>query len=281
MRALLTLALIASVLFSRSIYADESSQLRVKQVLYPIVRVTTNNSGGASGTILFSEDREGDGKFKTFIITNYHVIDSAVHITKEWDNLLNKYVEKEDNDLVNVDLFKYENNNKTVLFMTLKANIIAYKKEEDLALIQLVYDFKIDNVAHLLPREKTLDLFQEVMAVGCQALADPFPTIGIITDLEVMIDKKIYVQSSAPTYFGSSGSAVFTKVDSKYYFIGIPSRIAVQRGQALNHMGFFIPPDRIYEFIETQKLLFLIDSKISPKQSMEDRKKISNGENNK
>ena len=255
---------------------NKKNESVVGQTIYPLVRVTTEQGGG-SGVLVYSDDKDVPGKFVTFLFTNHHVIDSAIHIVKTWDNLRQSYIQKEVNDLVNIEIFGYENDDQTVIINNVKAEVVAYIADEDLALLKLVHDFEIKNLAKLLPLTEKIGLLDPVIAVGCQNLSDPFPTTGIITDLNVLIDKKRYVGTSANIYFGSSGGAVYVQKSDAYYFAGIPSRITVDRGQALSYFGFFIPVERIHEFIETQKLSFLIDESKTPKECFEEREKLRQG----
>jgi S1-C subfamily serine protease len=251
-------------------FADELDT-KLEKLLYPCVRVLSGGRGG-SGTVLLS--KKENKKFKTFVLTNHHVVENLIRVEKKWDNLTHQYYNEEDNDLATVELFSYINGGMTVTQTPVKAEIIAYNKDEDLALLMLKHPFEVKYTATILPEDKKLKLFQEIFAVGCQQLADPFPTDGIISDLEVIIDKKSYIASSAPIYFGSSGGSVHVKVDNQYYFVGIPSRVSGGHGQILNHMGYFIRPERIHKFIDENKLYFLTDSSKTIKECMEERAKL-------
>lgn len=143
----------------------------------------------------------------------------------------------------------------------------------------MIYEFEVKNVSKLVPINKSLRLFQEVYAVGCQMLADPFPTPGIVADLEVIIDKKSYVAATAPIYFGSSGGAVYAKFDTDYYFVGIPSRVSMGYSGALSHMGYFIRPERIHEFISRNMLDFLVDETKTVNECFEKRENLRKNKN--
>src|SRR6185436_15761314 len=89
--------LLLSLFLSAQVFADELDT-KLEKVLYPCVRVLSGQGGG-SGTTIFSEDREKDGSYKSFILTNYHVIDNLIHVEKTWDSLKQQYNEEENNDL--------------------------------------------------------------------------------------------------------------------------------------------------------------------------------------
>ncbi len=265
--------LLIAMLLTTAILADDLGN-KVNSILKPLVRVSTSQGTG-SGAIIYSEDREGTGEHRTFVLTNWHVVSDAIHLVKKWDSLKQEHVYVEENDLVTVEMFSYLRGGKTVLSQPVKAKIQAYKVEEDMALLELDTPLKTEAVAELFPTGETLSLLQEVYAVGCSLGVDPIVTTGHITDLEVIIEHKVYVMASANIIYGNSGGGVFTEINKKFYFIGIPSRVTVTRqGQAMTHMGYFIPPARIRGFFEAQCLNFLLDKDITPTQSFEDREQM-------
>ena len=225
--------------------------------------------------MLYSEDREETGEFRTFVLTNHHVVDSAIHVVRKWDSLRQCYYNTEENDRVTVEVFTYLRSGRTVMGRPISAEIRAHKAEEDMALLELDYPLAVPQCATLLPKGIELNLLQSVWAVGCSLGEDPIATIGHIMDLEELIENKPYVLASAQIIYGNSGGGVFAKIDNIVYFVGVPSRIRVMRnGQALSHMGFFVPPDRIRRFFKVQKLDFLLDKEVTPTESFEARSRI-------
>jgi len=183
------------------IFADEIDE-KLEHVLYPSVRVL-NGNGGGSGTVVYSEDREGDGTFETYVLTNHHVIDNLIRIERKWDNLTKSYRNEENNEQADVELFSYANGGSTITKSVVKANIVAYIANEDIALLHLVHPFQIEHVARILPEDKKLRLFQEIYAVGCPLLVDPMFTKGEVTDLDNTIDKKSYIGGTANIIWGN------------------------------------------------------------------------------
>ena len=252
--------------------------VKLEKVLYPVVRVL-NGQGGGSGTVVYSEDREGTGEYSSFVITNNHVIDNLVKVVKVWDNLSQSYRYEEQNDLADVELFSYSNGGALVTKTNVKADVIAYVADEDIALLRLRHTFKIDFVAKILPPGKSLRLFQEVYAVGCPLLIDPMFTKGEVTDIECLLENKAYTGSTANIIWGNSGGAVMSVFDDgEWYFCGVPSRGTVApNNQFLTYLGYSITPDRIWKFINSQKLTFLIDPTKTPTQCLEERSKTQKG----
>ena len=85
--------------------------------------------------------------------------------------------------------------------------------------------------------------------------------------------------SSAPTIFGNSGGAVYrwSSARKQYEYIGIPSRISIQpmgfSADAITHMGYFIPIDRVYKLLEDNDYQFIYYSKVSIEECNKARKK--------
>lgn len=266
-------AILAILLLPVAAYGDDNVE-KLEKVLYPTVRVLSG-TGGGSGTIVYSEDREKKGEFQTFVLTNHHVIDNLINVEKVWDNLTKSYRYDEKNDLADVEIFQYDNGGRTVTKFAVKADIIAYVADEDIALLRLRHPFAIKYQVKVLPPGKSLSLFQEIYAVGCPLLLDPLFTKGEVSDIEHLIDNKPYTGGTASIIWGNSGGSVISKFpDGEWYFCGIPSRgYGAPNGQFITHLGYYVPPERVNEFITSQKLDFLVDPAKTPTQCMEEREK--------
>ena len=251
--------------------ADEFDD-KMAGLLMPIARVTCGGGGG-SGTVVYSADRDEAGRFETFILTNRHVIADAVHIVQKWNSLKGRYENVEQRDRVQVETFVYDKG-KVVATQYFQADIVAHSETHDLAVLRLCYPHRAGFVAPLLPAGAGLRLFQPVYAVGCSLLHEPIATSGHVTDLEDLIDGATYCMCTAPIIFGNSGAAVFTEVGGMWYLAGVPSRIAVSHGSPITHMAWFIPPDRIRQWVKEQLLDFLVDPDRTPKQCFEERAKL-------
>jgi S1-C subfamily serine protease len=246
-----------------------------EKILYPVVRVRTSQAGG-SGTIFYSqEDPKNPDEWISFIITNWHVIEGAIHYKEEWNGLSEKEIKKEVFDKVDIDIFDYVRLSEIVSSNTHQATIIAHNESYDLAVLKLDTPRKMSYVAELIPAKEIskIKVFMSIYSVGCSLLHEPFPNKGQISSLKEIIDGEKYWMSNANSIFGNSGGAVF--LEETKQFIGIPSRItSTQLGFGTNivsWMGFFVPPKRIYKFIRDQKLDFLVDSKHTYQEAMKNR----------
>jgi S1-C subfamily serine protease len=260
-----------------------------EEMFYPTVRVRTKKAGG-SGTVVYSKSYKDE--VYTYIITNQHVIDDSVHIEKRWDPVLKRKVDKEILDTVYVEYFKYNNYSHTVGSFAVEADIVAYSEVDggqDWALLRMRdTENKADWVANMFPLEdiENVHIFDDCYAVGASLGHPPVASNGMITYMDDEIDHYKYWMSSAPTIFGNSGGAVYrwSSNRKKYEYIGIPSRISIQpmgfSADAITHMGYFIPIDRVYNLLEENDYQFIYDDKFSiddckkarkAKQSPEDK----------
>ena len=254
-----------------------------EQMFYPTVRVRTKKAGG-SGTVVYSQKNEVDGEIYTYVITNQHVIADSVHLEKKWDPVLKRKVDKEILDTVNVEFFRFNNYSHTIGSFAVEADIIAYSEVEggqDWALLRVRdKENEADYVANMFPLDDldNIHIFDETYAVGASLGHPPVASNGMITYMDDEIDHYKYWMSSAPTIFGNSGGAVYRWSGSrkKYEYIGIPSRISIQpmgfSADAITHMGYFIPIDRVYKLLEDNDFQFIYDSNYS----IEDCKKARN-----
>lgn len=248
-----------------------------ERILYPVVRIRTEKVGG-SGTIIYSEsDPEKPGEYLTFIMTCEHVIDDAITTKKDWDGLLKRKIEKEFLKQVTVEVFDYVFLSKVNSSNSYKADILAYDKYHDIAILKLDSPKQLPYIARVIPRDRIKDvkLFADICASGCSLLHDPFANFGQVTYLSEMIDNKLYWMGNCNSIFGNSGGAIFLTETGEQ--IGITARIsAIQLGfgiDIMTWMGFFIAPQRIYEFFDEQELKFLYDPTDTYKKAMERRDK--------
>ena len=252
-----------------------------EQMFYPTVRVRTKKAGG-SGTVVYSETYKDE--VYTYVITNQHVIDDSVHIEKRWDPVLKRKIDKEILDTVYVEYFKYNNYSHTVGSFAVEADIVAYSEVDggqDWALLRVRdKENKADWVANMFPLDdiENVHIFDDCFAVGASLGHPPVASNGMITYMDDEIDHYKYWMSSAPTIFGNSGGAVYRWSGSrkKYEYIGIPSRISIQpmgfSADAITHMGYFIPIDRVYQLLEDNDYQFIYDSSISIDECKKARK---------
>lgn len=248
-----------------------------QKILYPVVRVRTEHVGG-SGTVIYSKPNpENKEEYQSFVLTCQHVVDDSIVQKKEWDSLLKKKRDKEFLSQVGVEIFDYVYLSKVNSSNAYRADIVAYDKEHDIAILKLDTPKKVEYVADMIPREEIPDvkLFTPTWTSGCSMGHYPFANPGFVTFLSEMIDNKLYWMGNGNSIFGNSGGAVFLADNG--YQIGITARItAIQLGfgvDILTWMGFFIAPQRIYEFFDEQELKFLYDSSDTYQKAMKRREK--------
>ena len=122
-------------------------------------------------------------------------------------------------------------------------------------------------------------IFDEVYAVGASLGHPPVASDGHISYMDDEIEHFKCWMSSAPTIFGNSGGAVYrwSANRKQYEYIGIPSRISIQlmgfSADAITHMGYFIPIDRVYKLLEDNDYQFIYDESKSIDDCKKARKK--------
>ena len=253
---------------------DEWQKTVHEQILYPVTRVRAADSGG-SGVIIYSEeDPKKPGEYINIALTCEHVIAKNITVKDEWDTVLKREIKRDVMSEVTIETFDYDNST-VVSANSIKANIIAYDKNHDLAALRLTSKRKIPYVSKVIPKDEIEDLniADPVWVSGCSLLHDPFPNPGTITYLREMIDQKAYIMQNAPSIFGNSGGGLFHGLTGN--LLGLTSRVTVtQLGFGVDvqsWMGFSTHPDRLYEFFDHQELQFLYDPKDNYHSAMERR----------
>lgn len=242
----------------------------LEQVLYPCVRVLTGKAGG-SGTVIYSKP-DVAGEHATYILTCHHVVEDAISIRDEWDPMLARMAKREFRSTVKVEFFKYLNGGRATRTESVDADIQAWDRQNDVALLKLRLDEPAAHVATLLPRSETrnIALFDRVYAVGCALLHPPIVTEGVINSMSDEMEDLSYWMSNAQIIFGNSGGAIFHANERGLEFIGIPSRVPIYGwGTAVSHMGYFSDIDRIYKWLDGECYQFLYDAGFTPERCHE------------
>ena len=255
-----------------------------ENVLYPIVRVRTESAGG-TGLIVYSkptpETKDQEKKiYETYVVTCNHVIEDAVKFIKQWSSVAKREITKEDRQEVQVEVFKYEKLSKCIGGTTVQADIIAWNKELDIAVLKIKCEDQFKYVAKLYPKGKSDDicLGRPTISCGCSLGHEPFFMVGNLAAKHDKVKNKEYWMNTANTIFGNSGGAVF--LGDTYEYVGITALVtAIQLGFSVDivtWMGFFVPITSIYAFFDDEFLQFIYDTNYTSVQCAkmrEDREK--------
>ncbi len=237
----------------------------LERVLYTVTRVFSDKAVG-SGTLLYSkacEDRPDE--FETYVLTNHHVVNDLLSYKKEWDPVLQRDVKLEIKAAGSAQEFRYRPGWTVVVGeSSVKADIVAYDVRQDLALLKLRDIKKYEYIAELWPKEAHLEMLMELYCVGCGMGQRPLMTHGYLSGMSIEIENYDYCLSTAASIYGNSGGAVFN-IDT-LQFVGVPSRITVSMlgFQSITHMGYFIPVNRVYNFLDEQCFQFIYDHAYNP-----------------
>ena len=188
---------------------------------------------------------------------------------------MKRKVDTEILDTVSVEYFRYNNYSNCIGSFAVEADIIAYSEVEggqDWCLLRTRDKEKThEHVAKVFPLDDidNIHIFDKVFAVGASLGHPPIASEGMITFMDDEIDHFKYWMSSAQTIYGNSGGACYRWSDSRkqYDWIGIPSRISVQpagfSSDAITHMGYFIPIDRVCALLKDNGYEFIYNPKVS------------------
>jgi hypothetical protein len=240
-------------LFCNTTNANEI-QHKIDHLLQPVVKVEYEANSG-SGVVICV--RKEDIGYRNFIITNFHIINSAIQITEE---------EEEERGVIAVNSYTYEDHGKKTVERTSQANIIAHSKELDLALLEVIdKSIKLCSIS-LLPKHEKLNLFQQIWNVGFPGNRDIVFVDGIINGFNKGSVNDIgflssYIQTSAPIWFGSSGGLASVKINNKYYLAAIPALVDTSIKGA-PYVNWGIDTNSIRIFLQINDLGFVENDKI-------------------
>ena len=255
----LALTVVTFLCFSTQSYA-QSDELttRHEQMLYTVVLVQAGSASG-SGTVVHSDMHSGD--YETFVLTNFHVVASAVTVEEEWDPKAQEDVKRERREPVKV-LWQEYNDLSTFIGTSGKtADIVAYDEAADLALLKIRdRERGVLHIASLLPEGQALYMSETVFAVGAGLGKPPFMSEGVLGYLHEQIEGYPYLLSTAPIIFGNSGGALFRYGDhcACYEMIGVPSRISGTWLGEVSHMAWSIQMETVRAFLRENDHGFIV-----------------------
>lgn len=232
-----------------------------EEISLPCVRVRAEKVGG-SGTVIYSA-ADDNSEFSTYVLTNHHVVDDLIKVEDKWDPILQREVKRDTRGIPEVHFFTYRWKSRATGAAAVEADIVAYDKDKDLALLHLRSGQKVPAVAKLLPRGAEIDLRVGMPVICCGACLGepPIPTQGMLAQFGREIDREEFWLSTAPSIFGNSGGALF--LAATHEFIGVPARVAVYAlgfgTSAVTHLSYAIPITRVYGFFEAQMFRFIYD----------------------
>ena len=262
MRILLMVALFW-LMSSPSMAAEPTDYvIKHEQMLYNVVLVQAGRGSG-SGTVIYSGEQ--DGEIHTYILTNWHVISSAISINKEWNSKLAEEVDVEQREPVEAYWFDYIRYAVNTGKRGQRADIVAYNEKMDLALIRLVDNERVVSIAPLIPPDDEVHLMERVWAIGSGLGHPPFATSGFIASIDGIKSGRNYMMTTAPIVWGNSGGALFRWSDERerYELIGVPSRISVMGySTPIFNMAWSIPAKTIYEFLDANCFDFITGNDI-------------------
>jgi S1-C subfamily serine protease len=231
------------------IYRDPNEMTRT--MLLPTVQLNGDDTVG-SGTIVFSgENPRNGGAIETYALTSYHVVRNILADTP-----------KAHQDGFDVTIYLPGEK------LTVKGKMVASQPKIDAALVRVLTDKKVPHVANVLPREETsaVKVWDPVCAVGCPLGNDPVPSHGEVSSLKNELNGANYWMVNAPTYFGNSGGGIY-RADTRQ-LIGVFSKIYTHgKGTpvVVPHMGLCTPIEAVYEWLDAEKLVHLLQSSAVPR----------------
>jgi len=254
-----------------------------EEMLYTLSLIKTTEDCG-SGAVIYSKPIKKDSEdYETYVLTNYHVIEKAIEVKKEWNTVFQKDIKKEKRATITVEFFKYQNFSRNVGRIAIDADIVAYDRDQDVALLKLRSNEQIKYVVKMHSKNvKDINIYDKVYACGCSLGHPPVPTKGEITSMDDEIEKQKYWMSSSPIIDGNSGGGIFLVINDKeeesYELVGISTlveTIDTKKGEEedVAHMCYLIPIDRICDWLEEICYQFIFDSKFTSEQCSKMRKK--------
>ena len=99
-------AFVLVMMIAVAVVADEAKRIKAdhETFIYPVVKVRTKSAGG-SGTIVRSEKEDRESRYNNYVLTNFHVISSAISYAEEFNTLTKQKEDVEKKATVEVKVY--------------------------------------------------------------------------------------------------------------------------------------------------------------------------------
>ncbi len=221
-----------------------SPEVRWTEMVAPTVRLEGSTTVG-SGVVLESKPHPDGRGYQTLLLTAWHVVRDI------------QANGSDDKIPVPVEIHRQQGSRYEI------GRLLAKNPELDAALLELQTRKPVKHGARLASRSAltSMQIFDEIYAVGCPLGNDPIPTRGEVSDLKHVLDETSYWMISAPTYIGNSGGGIFDGQERR--LMALFSKIYTHgtiRPTIIPHMGLASPLNAIYDWFEAEGIANIEES---------------------
>lgn len=242
--------LLASMSFAASAQAPTAQQAQ-EQMLKPSVQIAAGDALG-SGTVLFSGTHEG--KHRTIIVTNHHVISSSYKFVTEWDDAEGKDKKVRKSVPVQVVLYAYTPEGVPAGETRHTAKVIASSSSRDIAILELTNSTIKLPVGRIAPEGTDIPIGEPVWAVGGGLGLPPFLGPQGALGIQYYVDGQLYNLATASIAPGNSGGGLWRRnPDGVFEVVGVPTLGSSRYA----HVGFVIPISEVRAFLRSNRLEFV------------------------
>lgn len=226
------------------------------QMLSVVVRVN-HEIGSGSGVIIYREHVKQDNKYTYYVVTNSHVVHNRLTSELEVDGIRGRYRIITIDPGVVIRVFR----DVAAEWTEYNAEVVAESPTDDLALIKFSTDDFLSGVVELADTEvvSSVEVFDQVYAVGCQLGELLIPTEGIISGF-VRQDNLMLIIHTAHVLPGSSGGGLFKQYDGQYRLIGLTFAVRSYNFQILPHYSYALSTEMIYRFLYNNDMSFIYEN---------------------
>ena len=248
-------------------FEQERFEHVTSKVLLPVVKIAIKEPDKANGTGILIADLIKNEIHTTYILTAAHVALNAID-----DQEINEITLKGKKHPIYITVYQYDTNGTVHSFLTLKASIVIIDQDKDLALLKILphkYNFSI---AKLKDKNKSLQMGDQTIAVGCGLGLDPLISYGNFNGYLYDGDGNLKGTQNAPVTFGNSGGPLYDGFTQEVAGINVSlagigaTFITIPQ----NHISFFVPHTTIWEFVEKRGFGYIFTNDLKDKDIMEE-----------
>jgi len=227
------------------------TEIKMRQIFNPTVYVGDRNGSG-SGVLFYKKPLDTNPPtYQYFVLTNNHVVkDIPTRELVAVDGLRGRAFYRTFPNPVHVVIFK----NCGSQHYRHYGSVVAKSEELDLAVVMFQSTDSSFSTMLFAPKENdSVNIFDEVYLSSCQLGDIPSVTVGILSSIVLVNNNVVQYKSDCGIAPGSSGGGLFKKFGNNYAVIGIAQGMGYG-SQLFSHIGYFIPIQKITDFLDTNCL---------------------------
>lgn len=244
--------------------------------LYPVVRVSYEDNDSGTGAVVASKKNDDD-EYETYVLTRYEWIDDAIEIEERFDSMIGEERKMETRSQVSVEIPTFKKKLDIAGTRTLKADILSYDEEKDLAVLLLDDISEYDRTSRIASEpSESLD---EIRTVGTvQRFSVPFHKRGEIVAKGIREGDQTFDLVRASKSLFVAGAVVLDEHSGEVKGVLSGEDAKIEEGKGTFGTKLMIPLETIHDWLDGEFLSYIYDDSTDMEEEKKEREEYKKKE---